>query len=314
MEEEPLVPPPVIPPPPLWSASPKVYVISYNPIIENNGNKRLNSFFGWNDPQVLAADYIKDVTEASSGMVKYTIVDFDEIDGYMEKSGGYLFSDENYIACVTDPDLPNCRDMIDYNKMLEANHVCERVNAGEFSEVWVFGGPWMGLYESTMAGPTAIGTNGPAIAGTSCNKDIHIMGFSYERSVSEMLEDLGHRTEGTMNFIYGGTWPNNPPVTDWDNFTLYDKMVPGKAKCGTIHYPPNGAADYDWGNTDDVISLCDDWYNFPALKGESKQVDCAEWNCNGRGYIKWWMKHLPKFDGQKDGKWNNWWKYIVFDY
>jgi hypothetical protein len=202
--------------------------------------------------------------------------------------------------------------MIDYKKMLEANHVCERVNAGEFSEVWVFGGPWMGMYEANMAGSGAWFTNGDIIQGTSCTKPIHIMGFSYERTVSEMLEDLGHRTEGTMNNVYGG--PNNPPATDWDNFTMIDKTFPGKANCGTIHYPPNGMTDYDWSDTKKVASYCDDWYNFPVFKGTSKQVDCTEWNCASRDYIKWWMKHLPRADGQKDGKWNNWWRYIVFDY
>jgi len=63
------------------------------------------------------------------------------------------------------------------------------------------------------------------------------MGFNYERGVGEMLEDYGHRTGSIMSHVYGG-WDHRAPKTNWDRFTLYEKVAPGRAACGNVQYAP----------------------------------------------------------------------------
>ena len=58
-----------------------------------------------------------------------------------------------------------------------------------------------GFYESRMAGPGAFWCNAPQCENTdACRKRFVIMGFSYERGVGEMLEDLRHRAESELQY------------------------------------------------------------------------------------------------------------------
>jgi hypothetical protein len=60
------------------------------------------------------------------------------------------------------------------------------------------------------------------------------------------------------------------------------------------------------------MSRCDDWYNFPNLRGISRQVNCSEWgNGDIREYHRWWLKHLPHITGESAGISYNWWEYIL---
>jgi hypothetical protein len=146
-----------------------------------------------------------------------------------------------------------------------------------------------------------------------------MMGFSYERAVDCMLEDYGHRTESIMTHVYG-SW-NSTPQHNWDWFTQFERIGPGRATCGNMHWAPNnlysgGQWEYLVNGTNQVLSYCDDWlYNWPELKGTQKWVSCSEWGgCSGdrRAYINWWFNHLPRKVGiNTDGKRNNWWKYTA---
>lgn len=137
-----------------------------------------------------------------------------------------------------------------------------------------------------------------------------MMGFSYERGVGEMLENLGHRVESTMQKVFERT-----AGTDnlWERFCRYEKRNPGLAALGNVHYAPNSDRDYDWNNASRVMSECDDWlYNFPNFKGVRRMVTASDWgNGNTREHHKWWLKHLPKTAGRKNGIHNNWWQYVM---
>ncbi len=136
------------------------------------------------------------------------------------------------------------------------------------------------------------------------------MGFSYERGVGEMLEDFGHRTEGTMRRVYGRGGPR--PGNAWENFTLYDKITPGRAACGNVHYAPNSASDNDWSSAASVASSCDDWLDYPNITGSSRAVSCPDWGCEIRAHHTWWLSHLPHAPGRgPDGKLADWWRYVA---
>lgn len=173
------------------------------------------------------------------------------------------------------------------------------------------GGPYFGFYESRLTGPEAFWYNAPILEGTTCQKQLPIMGFSYARGVPEMIENFGHRTESVLKHLYLGWEPNESTL--WNTFTLKNRDVPFLARCGNIHYAPNSLSDYDWANTTTVASACEDWINFPALTGTTQQFNCERYGCqySGYGFKKWWFSHLPKAPGRTDGKLNNWWRYIV---
>lgn len=289
-----------------------VMVIDFNPIIESQGSKRLREVESWQDPIVLENQYIKDIKTVSNDFINYKIINRQaNIDVYPMKNNGYYFTDDSYFKALSGPD-ENARALIDYSKLLEDFKVCDKVNNGQINELWIWGGPWFGYQEVTMAGPDAYDTNGPPVLNSSCQKKLLIMGFSYERGISEMIENLGHAIEGTMIHVYkeDPRYLYTNHQTSWGKFALSDKVSPGFSSCGWMHFAPNSDSDYDWSNKNSVMSNCDDWLNYPNLIGETKEISCKNWNCDGYEFKKWWLSHLPKVEGQKDGYWNNWWKYL----
>jgi hypothetical protein len=66
-----------------------------------------------------------------------------------------------------------------------------------------------------------------------------IMGFSYERGVGEMLENMGHRAESIMEKTFEKlTGEDNL----WKRFTRYEKTHPGRAALGNVHFAPKATA------------------------------------------------------------------------
>ena len=96
----------------------------------------------------------------------------------------------------------------DYNAFVDTYHIPARIEAWEIDEVWVFAHPYAGIFESRMIGRSAFFCNSYLII-RSDSRNFIVMGFNYERDVSEMLEDFGHRTESIMAGTYG-RWTTNP--------------------------------------------------------------------------------------------------------
>ena len=331
--------------------NPRVLLLIYNPVIENEGGRKLSQVLGWNDPDDLAQRYIADVRDASHDLVQYQIVDRVELDSYPLKANGFRYTDDTYLRCWRARQGFHDPDTADYPAILRDANFVTKLEAGQVDELWVFGFPYAGFYESCMGGRGAIWCNGPVIPGTErVSRRFVVMGFNYERGVGEMLEDLGHRAENIMEHVFkdvadtevtshesrvkvswwqrliGGA-TNKPinqstdtqhPVIDlhgnlWRQFIRYDKTHPGSAACGNVHFAPSSVSDYDWGNRTRVMSNADDWLNYPNFTGESREMMCADWgNGDIRAHHLWWMQRFPHVDGTTPtGKLNNWWRYIV---
>ena len=290
---------------------PKVLVITFDPVIESENSKRLHQVCGWNDPAKLTSSYIADVKECSGGFVQYHVVEHLTVDAFPAKRDGFTYTDDTFLECFRSKKGWHQPDAVDYRAIIRQFDLERRVNRREIDEVWIFGMPHAGLYESTLAGKGAYFCNSPPIVGVDADRLFAIMGFNYERGAGEMLENLGHRVESIMRRVYGGWEPEETHA--WNRFTLYEKVAPGKAACGTIHFAPNSTKDYEWDSKTPVMSTADDWLNYPNLTGKSRLMTCADW---GRGDIrlhkKWWLTRLPKAPGKgPDGKLANWWKYVV---
>jgi hypothetical protein len=295
---------------PQRSVAPKVLVINFDPIVRSEGDRQLHEVLGWNDPRGLTDEYIADLKECSKGYVRYNVVEWLDVDAYPVKIDGFRYTEEEFLRCWRAREGFHEPDRIDYLAIFAEFEIPGRVEKGEIDEVWLWGFPYSGGWESTMAGRGAYFCNSPPVEGVKTSRTFITMGFNYERGVGEMLEDFGHRTESILRHVYG-SWEHEETHA-WNRFTLYDEVAPGKSACGNVHFAPNSDDDYDWGNERVVWSTCDDWLNYPDLTGERRQVNCRDWGRGDtRAHHKWWLHRLPCAAGRTDGRLNNWWAYVV---
>lgn len=290
---------------------PRVLLIIYNPTIPAEGGRKLSQVLGWSDPDALTEQYIADLREVSGGFVDYRVVQRIEAGGWPVKTDGFRYDAETYLANWRSGQSWHDPDGLDYEAVLADFGLLGRIDADQIDEVWLFGFPFAGFFESRMVGPGAFWCNGPEMDRGDVGRRFVIMGFNYQRGVGEMLEAFGHRVESHMKYVWR-RFGNDPDRNLWQRFILHDKVAPGRAECGTVHFAPNSDRDYDWGNRRRVASRCHTWLNFPDLQGEARQVDCGEWgNGDIRAHHKWWLDHLPKVSGETEGIANNWWWYVV---
>jgi hypothetical protein len=295
---------------PIQPLSPRALVIVYDPVVDSAKRVKLSKYMNWNNVDDLIAGYIADIAECSGGLVQYRVVEQIDVDEFPLKADGFRYDAASFLAVMNQTVPAHDPDLVDYHRIMADHHLIERITAGDFDEVWLFGFPYCGFYESRMAGRGAFWCNAPPMEGTrECLHRFVMMGFSYQRGVGEMLEDLGHRAESVLNKVFEHTQGD---ANLWKRFSRYDKVAPGQAEVGMMHFAPNSESDYDWGNMRLVPSRCDDWLNFPNLQNVARPVNCAEWgNGDIRLHHKWWFNHLPKVTGGANGIAHNWWKYFI---
>ena len=312
--------PPPPPPPTIDSDNPvepplttilKTLVIVYDPLADKASGKKLSEVMHWNKVEDLAREFMSDILLVSGELVRYQIVERLDVDDFPPKVDGYKYDAQTYLNVVRGVSRPYMPQEADYHAIIKQFHILERVAKGEIDEVWIFNFPHAGFYESIMGGPGACWCNAPPLKKTEASqRRFAIMGFSPERGVGEMLENMGHRAESIME----KTFERLPEEQNlWKRFIRHEKTHPGQAALGNVHFAPNSVRDYDWNNPSTVLSECDDWlYNFPDFKGVTRQVTSAEWGSGDiRKHHVWWMKHFPKTLGRRNGVHNKWLQYIA---
>jgi hypothetical protein len=305
---------PVIPPDnttePLCIVISRVLLVIYDPIADTASGRTLSQAMNWNRPDDLANAFIQEILTASSGLARYQIVQRVKLTEFPAKIDGYRYDPQTYLAVMNGSQQSHQPDGVDYKAILTGLNVLPHITSHDIDEVWLFGLPHAGFYESTMGGAGAFWCNSQPLTWTSgCNRRFVVMGFSNERGVGEMLESFGHRTESILQMTFSKT---TGQANLYRRFTLYDKESPGQAAVGNIHYAPNSEKEYDWNNPRLVKSSCYDWYNFPNIKDDIREVNADEWG-NGDLYAhhQWWLKHLPKATGRTSGVVNNWWQFTM---
>jgi hypothetical protein len=311
---------------------PKVVLVVQNPTMP--GGKKINQMFGWRDPVLLANSLVKHFKEASDSVVNYQIVETINASILFTRYYGSYLSATQYVQLLQEPGWKSLKAasdsgkiFFDYREFVKYYKFDERRNKGEIDEVWVYTGPYLGMYESQLLGPKAFWWNSPPIKeGTALTKLLSVMGLNYERGVDLAFHSFGHRMESAMVQAYyettGLNWnPKRTNPTPWDLFTRIEKDVPGGAHVGNIHFPPNGKSDYDYGNTTLVTSYAENWFRYPFLLNQSSLVNVQTWiyqpgeplaeGNDHLGYLRWWYNHLPRYEGVSDGVLNNWWHYTL---
>ncbi len=304
----------------------RVALVIQDPVIDSVKNKRIHEEWGWQNPTVLVNQIIDDFYQASGGTIIYQVVEthdsdfiFTTLDGqymsldtlryYFTRSNGalyghtpgklqYLAEDEGRVA-------------FDYVGMVDYYHLDEKRNSGQIHEVWVYSFPFSGMYESRLVGPNGFWYNSPPQPHPGLHYLLPVMGWNYERGVAEALHSYGHRVESAMRQVYGRWDTNAKDPNNWEIFTRIDRDHPGEAQVGNIHFPPNGQSDYDYANSRYVTCYADNWKRYPYLLDQHRTLNCSEWSCDQRVYMKWWFNHLPRYQGVYEGVLNNWWHYVV---
>jgi len=298
----------------------KVYVLVFDPLLSNG--QTLSQHMGWYDYAALVQGAVDFFQQASGGWVQYTVVHTavltDSVEAWPLKEDGYRYTEAEYLA-VLSGQIPSDPGYADYNHIVSMPELDIRgkLNGGEIDELWTFGAPYFGFYESRLVGPGAYWYNSlPVPEPSGCNRLMPIMGLSYERELACLLESFGHRMESTMARAYG-SWQENRTAHNWDRFALDKAQSPdySYSGCGNTHYPPNGTSDYDYGNPSTVLSNCDDFANYPNLGDPAVTavpVTCSAWGCSHLGFFNYWYSHLPRYNGcGPDDKANSWWTYFA---
>jgi hypothetical protein len=288
----------------------RVSLVIYNPNIPGAEQRRLTNVMGWNDPDRLVNELIEDLRDISHGYANFKIAERIEVDAFPRKQDGFRYTPEEFLNCWKTGHGFHQPDAVDYDDILFQNVLVPKIQTGEIDEIWTFSFPYAGFYESRMAGPGAFWCNAPPLdSAMAAGRRFVIMAFNYERGTGEMLESFGHRAESIMTQVFRDI-PDGENL--WKRFTLYDKIAPGQAEVGTVHFAPNSLRDYDWGNPTNVPSRSRNWQNFPDLSGNPVMMNCREWgNGNIRDHHCWWFSLMPHHNGQYRGISFNWWKYIV---
>lgn len=285
----------------------RVLVLNFDPKLPD-GSKTVREELGYNEPKVLADQYTADVDEISGGYIKYKVVEWRDVDAFPTKKDGFTYSDSDYLSAKKGEAKWHEPDAVDYPKLLTE----AKLDENAIDEVWLFGGPYFGYFESAMVGPRSFWINGEAFDKFPTKRPIAVMGFNYERGVAEMIHNLAHRTESTMARIYGE--PNYRDLdTPWARFSASEKTASGFAGVGSCHWPPNAEKEYDYGNLRVVWSNADGWFNYPKVDRKPKPVSRENWGGPDfqRNYLKWWFARLPKLPQKTgDGRMQNWWKYV----
>ncbi len=289
----------------------KVLAIVYDPIMDKTSGTRLSQTMKWYRTADLVTGFLADLILISNGMARYQIVQRLDLDEFPAKTDGFRYTPQTYMNLLRGATSPHIPQGASYDAIIKKYKILQRVANHEIDEVWIFGFPQAGFYESTMGGPGAFWCNAPPLKSTeAAGRRFVVMGFSYERYIGEMLEAYGHRAESIMEQTFGKLTGD---ANLWKRFIRYEKATPGKAACGNVHFAPNSLQDYDWNNSRSVQSECYDWLlNFPDFKRDVRTVSASEWgNGDMRKHHAWWFNHFPRVAGRRNGIHNNWWQYVA---
>ncbi len=301
---------------------PRFTTISYNPILTSQGNQRLHEFWNWWNPRTEVDAFIEGMQIGSHERVNMRLTYYLEMDFWPIKEDGFQYTEAEYLS--GNWHMP---DGVDYAAIIRNYDLARRVDRGEIDETAIYGAPYFGYWETTMAGYNGFYCNSGPRPYVASSQIFCVTGWNYERVVS--LHATGHRAESTIELVYNG-WDVNGNRTIFDRFgwNIGQTTISSVYGIGSAHLPANGDDHYDYANPQTVDSYAPQWAtmdqyvgnaSFPDPNGPIEQVNRQTWGLGESGnyefeYFKWWYGHMPHFDGTNnfDGysRLNNWWEYL----
>jgi hypothetical protein len=200
--------------------------------------------------------------KASQDILVYQVVETLVAPEYPPLLDGRQYTDSTFTDVLADPkralrDAKGNYLLADYNRIIQKFDLLQKVASGQIDEVWMFGGPYFGFYESRMVGKGAFWCNGPAME-RDCRRFV-IMGFNYERDVKEMIHDYGHRSESLLakhfdseTYLRKTYRLQSTPAP----FNVYEQFL---LDHGTVHRKPGGR-EYDQDEFAWLAAMKPEWW------------------------------------------------------
>ena len=246
--------------------APKVLVIDFRPAAVPAN---------WPATSDLVQQYVAAMRTASQNTLVFQVKNTITVAKYPVLQDGRTYTNTTWSQAMAD-DSRAYRDwhgnymLADYQRIIQDFNLMQQVSDKVIDEVWMFGGPYFGFYESRMVGTSAFWCNGPGIE-CGCRRFV-IMGYNFQRSVKEMVHDFGHRAESILARQYNSqtylqmmysAQPPAPealptPKNDFQRFLLAN---------GTVHRKPGGA-EYGQDEMAWVSALKGSW--FPPVVDPNK--------------------------------------------
>ena len=337
--------------------------ITNTSLYSHSGHPKVSEWFG-HDVEASINEIKKDVEDASHGYMHVNIVKREYLDEFprykkqvklLNGNMSYSFDEATYIDMgkTSDPNYGNWFQMIsderfktedsfgnfDYEYLINKLNLVKRRNNKEFDQVWIFNISPIGTYETMM-----VGRNSYWINGTPITKDCDnfaIVGLEIARR-DTMFHSFGHMTEQILKKVFGQSKDiynqdvyNISSKTDYNNLNLWEKFAltnynnkGSLAGVGNTHFTYNGSQDYDYTNTQKVLTNYNEWKNYPNVTGSNFELHdsydflhdsindsiyntSGQTKANDRLYQRFWFSLLPHITGYTSmGYSNNWWKYF----
>ena len=337
----------------------KVVVLIENPVVDgtNRLHKVAKDPWGikWNDPVPHYKKIQDSLESASHGVVKYEIVDVIDQDfswTYLQADADKPFEEKYFSPAklkeyyVDDEGWTFLQSLqawstfhYDYVEMVDHYGFDEMRENDEVNEIWVCSHALNAMYESRFVAKSGgfwLNSYPATSSKLSNTKLLTVMYYNIQRGIAEAIHSNGHRMEFTMSQVYNDTWTwathnketydqriaanPNLKLNNWELFSTYDQVIPGKAQIGNIHFPANGTFDYDYSNETKVPCYRNSWKYYPVvrnLESDKEMVDKNTWAAMGGGDYQLgcmmnFFGHIPNKAGinPEDGKLNNWWHYM----
>ena len=110
---------------------PRVLLITFDPIIQSRGQRKLSQVLGWQDVDALCREYIADLGECSRGFVQYQIVQRIEVDAWPVKVDGFRYDEDGFLERWQTRTGWHDPDAVDYERIIADFDLLARVESGQ---------------------------------------------------------------------------------------------------------------------------------------------------------------------------------------
>ncbi|MFN8410819.1 MAG: hypothetical protein U0Z26_00375 [Anaerolineales bacterium] len=238
---------------PLHVKAPKVLILDFRPAGVPQE---------WRSAASLAEEYIEAMIQATRKTLIFRVVQKLDLPIYP-----YLINGKNYTDVTWNQAIQNdqsaLRDergnylLADYQRIIQDYKILTAIQNNVIDEVWMFGGPYFGFYESRMAGKGAFWCNAPGLEQTS--RRFVMMGFNYQRGVQEMIHSFGHRAESILAKHYGSQNFQNKLYNQQPTPAPKNEFEQWLIQHGTVHRLPSGP-DYSQNEFSWLAALKSQWW------------------------------------------------------
>jgi hypothetical protein len=214
----------------------------------------------WEKTSVLVEQFRAAMRVVCKSQLIYQVVRHEIVIDFPVLEDGRRYSPESYQETLQNDQAalrtPNgAYVMCDYRQLIEKHRI---IDLWRIDEVWMFGGPYFGFFESRMVGRAAAWCNAPGLE-MDCSRFV-MMGFSYERGVREMIHNFGHRAESLISQQFHSSYvyelyrnPNIVPPVPCNEFEYW------LLDHGTVHRKPGGE-DYGQDERAWLAALKAEWW------------------------------------------------------